>query len=288
MQLHCVERIAAHQLRKQHLERRRVREQIEARESSAGQKDRAHLTRLPLEGADISVDRGAVLLVDVPHRAGVGRGGQRLHLRGDVVPDRTLIGTAAGRIVAHGHIDGRHGAPPPAREMGAVRAFEHHVVVISPAALFDARHGNARFLFRGRQNRHVERPVLLGADQFLALHQQHRLVAQVPEDQLRHAPAVRYFAHLRQRRCQCFVQRQVRARRVPRCSHKGKHGHLLMDHRVAQGEAGYGVLNDLHGLLLLPGRTVYRRAIQSSRAECQFLSNRPASAVSSWRTPLKS
>ena len=193
-----------------------------------------------------------MLLIDGPHRVGGRAHRHRRQLVVYRVPHGALIRVAAARIAAHAAVDRLQLAPAAAGEVRAVRAPEHDVVVIPPAAALDARHRNPGRLLRRRQDRDVERPVLPGADELLALDQQHRPVGPVPEQQLRDAPVVRHLGYLRRSRRERLVQRQVAARGGARPAvEQREHGHLPLDARFPKRQAGNGLQDDLHGSTLL-------------------------------------
>lgn len=75
-----------------------------------------------------------------------------------------------------------------------------------PAVSLDARDRYHDILLRGRKNGKVHHPVLLSADQFLAVKQQYRFFAAILEPELRHGAAV---ADLRYTCCtkrDCFLK----------------------------------------------------------------------------------
>ena len=64
---------------------------------------------------------------------------------------------------------------------------------LAPAARFDTTHGDRQRGLRGHEHVRVEDAVLLGAHEFLAVHQEHAVIQRVLDAQVRHAAGVADF-----------------------------------------------------------------------------------------------
>ena len=186
-----VQSIALHEFGQQGGQGGGAVEEVEPDQAAVDGEQRAALPRPGAEGGLIAVQPRAMTLVE---RRGGMSGGVDAHAGGfigDVGPHAPLIALAgAAPMQRLADIGGLAGAA--AGVVGAAGAGELGGLG-APAPGLDAGDGDDDGPARRGQDAEVEDAVLLGADQFLAVQQQHRQVAVVDEAQLRHAAALAEF-----------------------------------------------------------------------------------------------
>ena len=202
-------------------------EDVEARNLSANREDGAHLPLLRPQPLHELVQVVPLLLV---HRAGSPRAGVRAHPRRlhlDLAPDRALVRRPRALATQRKRnlLDLRAAA---ARVVG-VRRRRELAAHLAPTPRFHARHGNREAGLRRHEDRQVDDAILLGADQFLAVDDEHVARAVVDDLQLGHAAPVGHLRHA----CRAGGDR-FRERVVP-----------WLGRRLAQerkdGQAGHGL-----------------------------------------------
>ena len=152
--------------------------------TAADEHERAGLAVVQGDRAEELVEALAAPVVDVVHRAGVGGDVHPRGLAGDLVPDVALHGArshAGGDACVGGAV--LHAAQ---RRVGGLRGRAEGLVVTTavPPAGLDAADRHLQLRARADEHGDVERPVLLGAEDLLALVEQDRLIGRVEDEQV--------------------------------------------------------------------------------------------------------
>ena len=176
--------------------------------------------------------------------AGGGVDAEPPGLRGDVGPDATLI-TFAGAVAAQGLADVPRLTGAAGGEVGAAGARELGGLRI-PAPGLDAGDGDDNGLMGRGQDAEVEDAVLLGADQFLPIQQQHGQVAIIDEAELRHAAALADLSDAGATQGQGLVEELV-TRLGRTLGQQGQEGQVAVLLGVAQGDLGQAGGDEGHG-----------------------------------------
>ena len=166
--LERLERVAAEELRVQAREHVGAADVVEEDDLAADPDQDAGLAVQARQRGRVLVDRGAALDVDRLLRARRRRGLEALRLRRDLVPDGLLARPA---LLAE-------------RRVGRVRRGLELGRAERPAARLDAAHRQARLRVRRDERELLDDPVLLRADELLALVEQDELVERVLDQEL--------------------------------------------------------------------------------------------------------
>ena len=115
-----------------------------------------------------------------------------------------------------------------------------------PTPLLDAGDGDRHFRAGTDEDGDVEDPVLLGADELLAVVEQHGFVERVDDRELGHRTGIRGLAD-REATRQCLVERDVAGDRITGREERRDHDAAVLD-RVAELESESG--RECHAVLL--------------------------------------
>ena len=202
--------------------------------------------------------------------APVGRGDRHpLLLLADLLPHLAL-GDAAGERLRGEHL-GLAAAQVGVRDVRGRVEVDRGAV---PAALLDAGDGDRQLRAGADEHRDVEDPVLLGADELLAVVEQHGLVERVDDGELGHRAGVGGLAD-REAARQRLVERDVAGDRVAGREERGDDDAAVLD-RVAELE-GEGEVSVMW--CSFRGRKGVRRDLACSYASssgCRFAACRLA------------
>ena len=148
----------------------------------------------------------------------------RADLSGDVRPDGGLVGRALAGI---GHRPGDLGHPLRAagRILGPRRRREP-AGLRAPAPGLDARHRDDQLGLRGHEDGQVDDPVLLRADELLAIDDERRLETAIDHSQLRHHAVRGHFCNFGQALADGIVQGHV-VDRLHRAPQEREHHEVL-------------------------------------------------------------
>lgn len=207
-----------------------------------------HLPRERAERLRIALQLALARLEDVVHRTRPRLDVQRLGLLGDAPPDVPLVRLArtarTQRVVHLPHLRGPRVGEE--RSLAGAKRLRHP----APAPLLDAGHRDLHPYTGGHQDREVQDPVLLRADELLAIEQEDvSVLRQVLERELRHLPLLRNLRHARLRVGQRLWQRQVVGLVGRRCL-AGRHqrNHRQPAERLSRAgfEGHQGLVDVLH------------------------------------------
>ena len=181
--------------------------------------------------------------VSLEERAHGRRGGsrcERVRLFIDGLPHTPLVG--------HPAVHGANRLPDilelfgsPARILNAVADAEIGTVV-RPPPRFNARDGNVRGLCRRDQHGEIGDPVLLGADQFLAIDDEEGELRPVIHREFGNASAFGHLPDGYQILAQSILQQEV-AQIAPQLRGEGNDGQPLVSSRLSERQRGEGGLD---------------------------------------------
>jgi len=174
-------------------QRRRPVEEIQPVAASPDDEDCAHLLGGRLHRADVVVQRVPMAVEHGPHLARRRGSAEYIRLLRDRVPHPALVRAPAAPF-ADRMPNALELLRPPPRVLHTVGHVEVRRPVRPPPRL-DARHGNDRGALGRDQHGQVGDPVLLGADEFLAIHDKQGTVGPVLHLQVGDAAPYGHLAH---------------------------------------------------------------------------------------------
>ncbi len=183
-----VDRVGADQLRQERRVGRGLVEEVESVTPAGDGEHRAHVIVARPHAAHVVVERLLVVFEHGAHRAGLRGSVQRLGLLGKRIPHLALIGAPAPV--------GPYGVPHALQLFGPAASVLHTVghteaaSPVRPPPHLHARHRDDRGALGRDQHGEVGDAVLLGAHQFLAVNDQHRLRSAVLDGEFRHAASL--------------------------------------------------------------------------------------------------